>query len=537
MVAATGSNQTIKARSTATAFSFNASTNVLSAANFASPGNGSTLYGPNSSWSQYLRVGGNGNADTTNASVVATDGNLHLDARSGGYTTYINYYKGTGGIRFGNGASGYVGSITSAGNFSVDGTGTFGANLLVSTSGTGSSSSTIVFKRSGQSITNFGSYSGSWRTALQLQNNDSSRLLFLAPPEDDYQYGIIRAVNGGLKIDVGGTTSSTGINAISIDTAGVVTFPQGTVSGSITYATNSSKLYSTDAAYSYTSASPYYGYLTYDATKNVWKFLVSPATPSEVEVAYAVNLSTTRTNWTTNQTITAVVGQLAWKVNGNNHTIFDASAGTSPSGTLVSNTNSQVAWTATYPTLMGWNGSSTYGVRVDSARLADAATTVSSPDGDRNAGTKLPTTTPQAVRFDFVTASTTGTGGNYAGVMTYAPYTGTSASTGDASYQLAFGSTATNGSGIPQLNIRNGIDSTWNSWHTIIHSGNIGNYSAGANFSVPITATTQPFFRNIPTISGNYTVTTAYNEMSIGPITINSGVTVTVDSGATWTIV
>ena len=52
-----------------------------------------------------------------------------------------------------------------------------------------------------------------------------------------------------------------------------------------------------------------------------------------------------------------------------------------------------------------------------------------------------------------------------------------------------------------------------------------------------ITLTTNPFFRNIPTIASNYTVTTTYNEMSIGPITINSGVTVTVNSGATWTIV
>jgi hypothetical protein len=51
------------------------------------------------------------------------------------------------------------------------------------------------------------------------------------------------------------------------------------------------------------------------------------------------------------------------------------------------------------------------------------------------------------------------------------------------------------------------------------------------------TLTTKPFFRNIPTISSDYTVTTTYNEMSIGPLTINSGVTVTVNSGATWTII
>ncbi len=52
-----------------------------------------------------------------------------------------------------------------------------------------------------------------------------------------------------------------------------------------------------------------------------------------------------------------------------------------------------------------------------------------------------------------------------------------------------------------------------------------------------ITLSSSPFVRNIPTISSNYTVTSTYNEMSVGPITVGAGVTVTVNSGATWTIV
>lgn len=78
-----------------------------------------------------------------------------------------------------------------------------------------------------------------------------------------------------------------------------------------------------------------------------------------------------RLNWVEAGYVDAVVGQLAWKNYGNDHTIFDASAGTSPNGTAVNNTNSDGAWTASYPTLMGWNGTQTYGVRVDSARIAD----------------------------------------------------------------------------------------------------------------------------------------------------------------------
>jgi hypothetical protein len=78
-----------------------------------------------------------------------------------------------------------------------------------------------------------------------------------------------------------------------------------------------------------------------------------------------------------------------------------------------------------------------------------------------------------------VSASTTGTGGNYAGVMTYAPWVGTTASTGDASYQLAFGSTASNGGGIPELNIRKGIDSTWNAWYTLVMANSSGYVGIG----------------------------------------------------------
>jgi hypothetical protein len=81
--------------------------------------------------------------------------------------------------------------------------------------------------------------------------------------------------------------------------------------------------------------------------------------------------SSTRSDWSTNGVISLVVGQLAWKNYGNGHTIFDASNGTSPDGIAISNTDSGAAWTGSYPTLMGWNGSTSYGVRVDSSRMAD----------------------------------------------------------------------------------------------------------------------------------------------------------------------
>ena len=47
----------------------------------------------------------------------------------------------------------------------------------------------------------------------------------------------------------------------------------------------------------------------------------------------------------------------------------------------------------------------------------------------------------------------------------------------------------------------------------------------------------QIFYENGQTVTQNYTITNGKNAMSAGPITIDSGVTVTVGAGETYTIV
>lgn len=47
----------------------------------------------------------------------------------------------------------------------------------------------------------------------------------------------------------------------------------------------------------------------------------------------------------------------------------------------------------------------------------------------------------------------------------------------------------------------------------------------------------QIFYENGQTVTTNYTITDGKNAMSAGPITINSGITVTVGTGETWTVV
>ena len=49
--------------------------------------------------------------------------------------------------------------------------------------------------------------------------------------------------------------------------------------------------------------------------------------------------------------------------------------------------------------------------------------------------------------------------------------------------------------------------------------------------------TDQIFWENGQTVTTNYTITNGKNAMSAGPITINSGVTVTVGAGEVWTVV
>lgn len=46
-----------------------------------------------------------------------------------------------------------------------------------------------------------------------------------------------------------------------------------------------------------------------------------------------------------------------------------------------------------------------------------------------------------------------------------------------------------------------------------------------------------PIWENSQTVNADYTITDGRNAMSAGPITVASGVTVTVGSGETWTVV
>ncbi|AOC93730.1 hypothetical protein BB050_00576 [Flavobacterium anhuiense] len=126
------------------------------------------------------------------------------------------------------------------------------------------------------------------------------------------------------------------------------------------------------------------------------------------------------------------------------------------------------------------------------AGTATSAQRISFNDGPRTLSDRLPNTFARTVSFDFVNAATVGGSGNYGGVMTFFPWDGLTSSTGDSSYQLAFrNESGINGSGLPGLRLRKGIDTTWGGWYDILHSGNYSSYSAfsGAITGASLTVT------------------------------------------------
>jgi len=65
--------------------------------------------------------------------------------------------------------------------------------------------------------------------------------------------------------------------------------------------------------------------------------------------------------------------------------------------------------------------------------------------------------------------------------------------------------------------------------------------TANRTFTLPdnsgtVLTTGSPLIVNSTTVSASYTVASGQNAMSVGPITVNSGVTVTVSSGQRWLV-
>lgn len=73
---------------------------------------------------------------------------------------------------------------------------------------------------------------------------------------------------------------------------------------------------------------------------------------------------------------------------------------------------------------------------------------------------------------------------------------------------------------------------------TVTHPSTANLQAADADFSGTVQITGSfPIWENKQTVAADYTITDGYNAMSAGPITVDTGVTVTVNTGETWTVV
>ncbi|CAI2769164.1 tail fiber domain-containing protein [Flavobacterium collinsii] len=182
----------------------------------------------------------------------------------------------------------------------------------------------------------------------------------------------IFASNGDLKTT--GLTSSTAFGVTQTDGSGQgLSLYAGAVNGKPAYGL----MFATTSNYGGYGAvnGDWATYLTMDgATNRGWIFRSINTNVASISATGAFTGSNFIGPLSGNASTSTLSSQLNWTNYGGGHTIFDASSSLSPAGTSVNNANSQIAWTATYPSLMGWNGSNTYGVRVDSSRISDRST-------------------------------------------------------------------------------------------------------------------------------------------------------------------
>ena len=145
--------------------------------------------------------------------------------------------------------------------------------------------------------------------------------------------------------------------------------------------------------------------------------------------------------------------------------------------------------------------------------------------------------TPNSVKssYDLANAALPASGGTLTGDVTLANQT-----------DLRFGEATANGTNYVGFQAPSAIttDVVWTLHATdasvsgyALKSDGAGILSWGLAGGALGTGTDQIFYENDQTVTGTYSITAGKNAMTAGPVAINSGVTVTVPSGSSWTIV
>ena len=157
-------------------------------------------------------------------------------------------------------------------------------------------------------------------------------------------------------------------------------------------------------------------------------------------------------------------------------------------------------------------------------------------------GTDLaPNTYGQGIFSEFKNSSLYSSTGTYSGLLTYANWVGTTASTGDPSYQLLFSPASANSTAAPTLKIRAGIDTTWGAWSTLLHSSNYNSYSptltgtgASGSWGISITGSSASTTGNAATVTNG--VYTTGNQSIAGIKTFSNGTASTTNTSGSVVI-
>jgi hypothetical protein len=260
--------------------------------------------------------------------------------------------------------------------------------------GTGTAQAYSTAGTSGQVLTSAGAAAPTWTTAT---NANTASAIVQRDGSGNFSAGTITAALSGNASTSSTATSANGLSGINSNISSAV--QTGTISSMLAQDTNASLYrYTAGAVAAFITGQAInttgnaatatvlqtartIGGVSFNGSANINLPGVNAAGNQNTtgssgsctgNAATATALSSGQSNWSGTGVLGNVVGLMAWKNYGNSHVIFDASNSTSPSGGAVNSTNAAIAWSATYPTLMGWNGSSTYGVRVDSARISDS---------------------------------------------------------------------------------------------------------------------------------------------------------------------
>ena len=224
-------------------------------------------------------------------------------------------------------------------------------------------------------------------------------------------------------------------------------------------------------------------------------------------------------------TVTSVGG--TGTVNGITLTGTVTTSGNLTLGGTLSGVSLTTQVSGTLPIANGGSGATTAQTAMNA--FAGAVTSGSYLRGN---GTNVVMATIQAADVPTLNQNTTGTASNVTGTVAIGNG-GTGQTTATAAFNALNPMTTTGDilyEASPTTAARLGIGSTG---QVLTVAGGIPSWATPTGSNV----TTLGLYENSATISANYTIGTGNNAMSAGPITVNTGVTVTVPTGSTWTVV